>query len=63
METNHEIDWDSAKLIKNIRNASHLNTWGWESMFIRIAQKPLMNEDEPPIVSSLYDMIDSNHLQ
>ena len=50
----HEIDWQGAKLIKQINRASHLNAW--ESLFITSADKPLMNEDEAPIISPLFHL-------
>ncbi|XP_055645147.1 uncharacterized protein LOC129781412 [Toxorhynchites rutilus septentrionalis] len=50
----HKIDWTKAKLIKYVKNSSQLNAW--ESMFISNSQKPLMNEDDPPITSCLYNL-------
>lgn len=55
--SNHAIDWESAKLIKNVRKTSHLNAW--ESMFISNDEGPLMNEDDPPISSCLFNLIDT----
>ncbi|XP_065094759.1 uncharacterized protein LOC135715406 [Ochlerotatus camptorhynchus] len=52
--SNHQIDWKSAKLIKTVRKPSHLNAW--ESMHINNTQEPLMNEDDPPITSSLFNL-------
>lgn len=52
--SNHNINWKDAKLIKNVRKPSHLNAW--ESMFITNTQE-LMNEDDPPITSCLFDLI------
>lgn len=51
---NHSIDWQQAKLLKNVRKASHLNAW--ESMYIATADRPLMNEDDPPITSPLFNL-------
>lgn len=51
---NHVIDWKEAKLIKNIRKPSHLNAW--ESHHISNSEKPLMNEDDPPITSCLFGL-------
>ncbi|XP_055527043.1 uncharacterized protein LOC129719678 [Wyeomyia smithii] len=53
-ENNHVIDWDNAKLKKCVRKPSHLNAW--ESMFIETAGKPLMNEDDAPITSALFQL-------
>lgn len=50
----HDIDWGSAKLIKNITKTRNLNTW--ESMYITTAEEPLMNEDDPPITSALFHL-------
>ena len=52
--TQHEIDWDSAKLIKSVRKTSQLNAW--ESLFINTADKPLMNDDDAPIISPLFQL-------
>ncbi|XP_065094096.1 uncharacterized protein LOC135714647 [Ochlerotatus camptorhynchus] len=52
--SNHQIDWKSVKLIKTVRKPSHLNAW--ESMHINNTQEPLMNEDDPPITSSLFNL-------
>lgn len=54
MKTDHVIDWTEAKLIKNVRKTPHLNAW--ESFYITTTQKPLMNEDDPPITSNLFNM-------
>lgn len=51
---NHNINWPEAKLIKNVRKASQLNAW--ESMFIATSDRPLMNEDDPPITSPLFHL-------
>ncbi|XP_062703509.1 uncharacterized protein LOC134290468 [Aedes albopictus] len=51
----HSIDWKNAKLIKAVRKASHLNAW--ESMLISNETQPLMNEDDPPITSSLFGLV------
>ncbi|XP_055527810.1 uncharacterized protein LOC129720373 [Wyeomyia smithii] len=51
-ENNHVIDWDNEKLKKCVSKPSHLNAW--ESMFIETAEKPLMNEDDAPITSALF---------
>ncbi|XP_055542782.1 uncharacterized protein LOC129728370 [Wyeomyia smithii] len=51
---NHAIDWENAKLLKNVRKTSNLNAW--ESMYITTADNPLMNEDDPPILSSLFHL-------
>ncbi|XP_055623481.1 uncharacterized protein LOC129766908 [Toxorhynchites rutilus septentrionalis] len=50
----HNIDWTKAKLIKYVRKSTQLNAW--ESMFISNSQKPLMNEDDPPITSCLFNL-------
>jgi uncharacterized protein (UPF0335 family) len=50
----HTIDWDNAKLKKCVRKASHLNAW--ESMFINTVEQPLMNEDDAPISSPLFNL-------
>ncbi|XP_053699016.1 uncharacterized protein LOC128745987 [Sabethes cyaneus] len=50
----HQIDWDSAKMLKNVRKSSHLNAW--ESMQISTAEQPLMNEDDAPIISPLFSL-------
>ncbi|XP_058828559.1 uncharacterized protein LOC131688368 [Topomyia yanbarensis] len=51
---NHTIDWDSAKLVKTVRKAAHLNAW--ESMYIANAEHVLMNEDDAPISSPLFHL-------
>ena len=51
---NHTIDWDNAKLVKNVRKTTLLNAW--ESMYITTAEYPLMNEDDPPITSTLFNL-------
>lgn len=51
---NHNVDWEKAKLIKNVRKASHLDAW--ESMYIATSNQPLMNEDDPPISSPLFKL-------
>ena len=53
-ETDHQIDWDRAKLVKSVRKPLHLNAW--ESMLITNADEPLMNEDDPPITSCLFNL-------
>lgn len=53
---NHSINWQGAKLIKAVRKVSHLNAW--ESMFINKSEEPLMNEDDPPITSCLFNIAD-----
>lgn len=50
----HTVDWENAKLIKNVRKTSHLNAW--ESMYIATSDRPLMNEDDAPIVSPLFHL-------
>lgn len=50
----HAINWNNAKLIKNIRNVGHLNAW--ESMHISTETLDLMNEEEPPIISPLFNL-------
>ena len=52
--TNHKIDWNRAKLVKTVRKPVHLNAW--ESMFISNAHEPLMNVDDPPITSCLFNL-------
>lgn len=52
--SNHSIDWEGAKLIKAVRKASHLNAW--ESFHISNTTVPLMNEDDPPITSCLFNL-------
>ena len=52
--TNHKIDWNRAKLVKSVRKPFHLNAW--ESTFITNADEPLMNEDDPPITSCLFNL-------
>lgn len=52
--TDHNIDWDNAKLIKTVRKIPHLNAW--ESLHITNAAEPLMNEDDPPITSNLFNL-------
>lgn len=54
MDLDHQIDWNSAKLIKPVRKPLHLNAW--ESMHINNSQQPLMNEDDPPITSCLFNL-------
>ncbi|XP_055590415.1 uncharacterized protein LOC129742532 [Uranotaenia lowii] len=54
-EFDHSVDWKKVKFRKSVRKTSHLNAW--ESIFISTAEKPLMNEDEPPIISSLFNLI------
>lgn len=53
---NHNINWEEAKLIKSVQKISHLNAW--ESMIITNSKEPLMNEDDPPIVSCLFGLTD-----
>ncbi|XP_055543040.1 uncharacterized protein LOC129728615 [Wyeomyia smithii] len=51
----HQIDWKNAKIIKNVRKTSHLNAW--ESLHISNSTEPLMNEDDPPITSCLFNIL------
>ncbi|XP_055589434.1 uncharacterized protein LOC129758695 [Uranotaenia lowii] len=51
-EMGHSINWEKVSYKKCVRKASHLNAW--ESMFISTSEKPLMNEDDPPIMSPLF---------
>ncbi|XP_055590309.1 uncharacterized protein LOC129742433 [Uranotaenia lowii] len=51
-EMDHSINWEKVIYRKCVRKASHLNAW--ESMFISTSEKPLMNEDDPPIMSPLF---------
>ncbi|XP_055543038.1 uncharacterized protein LOC129728613 [Wyeomyia smithii] len=51
----HQIDWKNAKIIKNVRKTSHLNAW--ESLHISNPTEPLMNEDDPPITSCLFNIL------
>lgn len=53
-DLDHAIDWDKAKLKKCVRKTSHLNAW--ESLFINTAEQPLMNEDDSPIASQLFNL-------
>ncbi|XP_053692022.1 uncharacterized protein LOC128740504 [Sabethes cyaneus] len=53
-ELRHKINWESAKLFKTIKKVSLLNAW--ESMYIANAEKPLMNGDDPPIISPLFGL-------
>ncbi|XP_055527924.1 uncharacterized protein LOC129720461 [Wyeomyia smithii] len=50
----HEIDWDKAGLIKSINKTGLLNAW--ESMYIATAKQPLMNDDDAPINSILFNL-------
>ena len=50
----HTIDWESAELIKTVRKVSLLNAW--ESIHIANAGTPLMNEDDAPIISPLFNL-------
>ncbi|XP_055522576.1 uncharacterized protein LOC129716761 [Wyeomyia smithii] len=50
----HNVDWDNAKILKNIRKSSQLNAW--ESMHIMTSEQPLMNEDDAPILSPLFHL-------
>ncbi|XP_062711417.1 uncharacterized protein LOC134289523 [Aedes albopictus] len=50
----HTADWEQAKLLKNVQKATQLNAW--ESMYIATADRPLMNEDDAPIMSSLFHL-------
>ncbi|XP_062715384.1 uncharacterized protein LOC134291527 [Aedes albopictus] len=50
----HTVDWEQAKLLKNVRKVTQLNAW--ESMYIATADRPLMNEDDAPITSSLFHL-------
>ncbi|XP_055612524.1 uncharacterized protein LOC129759133 [Uranotaenia lowii] len=54
-ELNHHIDWGKVKFKKCVRKASHLNAW--ESMYITTSERPLMNEDEAPIISPLFNLL------
>lgn len=54
MNSKHKINWKDAKLIKPVRKPSHLNAW--ESFYITNTAEPLMNEDDPPILSSLFNL-------
>lgn len=51
---NHSVDWEKAKIIKNVQKYSQLNAW--ESMYIATSDHPLMNEDDPPVLSSLFHL-------
>ncbi|XP_062714059.1 uncharacterized protein LOC134290861 [Aedes albopictus] len=57
VDSQHEIDWNNAKLVKSVRKTLHLNAW--ESMFISNTRRPLMNEDDPPIASCLFSLVDT----
>lgn len=57
----HKIDFKSAKLIKYVRKVSHLNAW--ESLLITNSQQPLMNEDDPPISSCLFNVARDTTIQ
>ncbi|XP_062704621.1 uncharacterized protein LOC134286935 [Aedes albopictus] len=50
----HAADWENAKLVKNVRKSTQLNAW--ESMYIATANRPLMNEDDAPIQSPLFNL-------
>ncbi|XP_062541740.1 uncharacterized protein LOC134209742 [Armigeres subalbatus] len=52
----HNINWEDSKLLRAVRKNSQLN----ESMFITNSKEPLMNEDEPPIVSNLFGLTEKN---
>ncbi|XP_055589699.1 uncharacterized protein LOC129741910 [Uranotaenia lowii] len=57
-EFNHSIDWEKVKFKKCVRKASHLNAW--ESMYITTSERPLMNEDDAPIISPLFNLANKN---
>lgn len=46
----HAADWENAKLVKNVRKAT------WESMYIATTDRPLMNEDDAPLQSPLFNL-------
>ncbi|XP_055633647.1 uncharacterized protein LOC129773989 [Toxorhynchites rutilus septentrionalis] len=50
----HCVDWEKAKIIRNVRKASQLNAW--ESMYISTSDSPLMNEEDAPISSQLFHL-------
>lgn len=50
----HTVDEQNSGLIKAVRKQHHLDAW--ESLFIQTATVPLMNSEEAPIISDLFDL-------
>ena len=53
IESQHNINYNGTKMIKNIRNNNKLDAW--ESMLIHNSEYPLMNKEDAPLSSPLFD--------
>lgn len=50
----HTVDEQNSGLIKTVRKQHHLDAW--ESLYIQTATVPLMNSEEAPIISDLFNL-------
>lgn len=61
VDSQYKIDWKRAKLAKGVKETSHLNAW--KSVLISSTRRPLMNGNDPPITSCLFNLVDSTPQQ